>query len=693
MRARSRTSILLSALGVVLLVPAVSGAQSDPLKCQRAVVKETTKFFAAKVKALQKCEESKAKDKLVASTDCQTEAAAKIVKAESKLRAGIDKQCGGANKVCDGVDDNLDYQTLFGMSTCPNFENGSCTQPIAADDCTGLRECLVCIGEAVVDQLVPFLYQDFDATAFGASTSPAKEINKCQLAIGKEATKFALAKHKTLGKCWDARYKGKHTAACPDAGANPTIAKDAVKAAEKIAKAESKKIVKLCKACGRSDKDCDDAVMPVNPGVPTLGASNPQGDIPLTDVFTIVPDCPALTAPARADRGPVDCAQKNPLTTLADLVFCVDCVAEFKVDCFDAARVTNTFGPFAQVAPECNSGTPAPTPTPTLTATPTPTVTPTPLPPGSHTDLTIEFGGETRLYDLTIPFLCSGGPCPLVLDFHGFTSNKTDQRFLSGFNDLASTSGFVVAFPLGLFGQVGDPEEPDPNDPLAGPSWNAGVCCGDAQATAVDDVGFARALVTAISNVTSIDADRVYATGLSNGGGLAHRLACEAADVFAAVAPLASPLLLDPLSTCTPSEPVPVIHFAGTTDPIVPYAGGTGMFPEDGEGCSATTVGIGTMPSATASLERWRDLNGCGAGAPDQIVAKGLGMCEIYDTSCPAGVEVQLCSIEGDNSAGNTFGCFFVPACYDGHVLYCTQDIANVAAEAWGFLSQFTLSP
>src|SRR5690242_6738251 len=108
---------------------------------------------------------------------------------------------------------------------------------------------------------------------------------------------------------------------------------------------------------------------------------------------------------------------------------------------------------------------------------------------------------------------------------------------------------------------------------LAGPSggaWNVGPCCVDN----VDDVEFTRALVAEVKGLACIDPKRVYAVGFSMGGGMSHYVACHAADVFAAVAPAAFDLLQENVMDCKPPRPITVISFRGTSDPIVPYAGG-----------------------------------------------------------------------------------------------------------------------
>ena len=307
------------------------------------------------------------------------------------------------------------------------------------------------------------------------------------------------------------------------------------------------------------------------------------------------------------------------------------------------------------------------------------------LTPGDHLNSTLEFDGETRLYDVHVPPGYDGSsPVPLVLDLHGVTSSKTFQASLSGFKALSDAEGFIVAYPQGLFGDPNDPEAStgqifvDPLDTL-GPSWNAGYnCCVTATEAGVDDVGFLLALVNTIAGEANIDPLRVYATGWSNGGGMVHRLACEAADVFAAVAPIANPLPFVPLSTCQPSRAIPVLHFAGIDDIVVPF-----------EGCSPTTTpcaidGDIIGSAALDSFTYWRSVNGCGSDPNDPLeegFVQGTSMCET-DTSCADGVQVGLCSINGADF-GN------VP----GHILYINEDGLDIDQIAWDFLSQFELPP
>src|SRR6185503_1610572 len=183
-----------------------------------------------------------------------------------------------------------------------------------------------------------------------------------------------------------------------------------------------------------------------------------------------------------------------------------------------------------------------------------------PLDAGNH-QLTLEHGGLTRKYNLHIPAsLGADTAAPLVLNFHGYTSNAQQEEIFSAMTPKADKEGFVVAYPEG----TGTMQ-----------SWNAGVCCGTAISDKVDDVGFARALIDEIATKVCVDRKRVYSTGMSNGGYLSHRLGCDAADVFAAVAPVSSVLGI-PEESCKPARPIPIITFNGTADGLVSYVGPPG---------------------------------------------------------------------------------------------------------------------
>ncbi len=216
------------------------------------------------------------------------------------------------------------------------------------------------------------------------------------------------------------------------------------------------------------------------------------------------------------------------------------------------------------------------------------TLSPASLPSGESTH-TLTHDGLERSYILYVPASVNWNqPVPLVLVFHGGTGNAKSAISMSGFNDAADQHGFIVAYPNGT-GRLSD-------DKLL--TWNAGTCCGFAHEKNVDDVGFVRAIVMDLQSLVNIDEKRMYASGMSNGGMLSHRLACEAADIFAAIAPVAGTLNF---STCKPSQPISVIEFHGTADERVPFDGGFG--PE-------SLVDV-EFVSVQDSVNFWISFNGC----------------------------------------------------------------------------------
>lgn len=211
-----------------------------------------------------------------------------------------------------------------------------------------------------------------------------------------------------------------------------------------------------------------------------------------------------------------------------------------------------------------------------------------PMPLG-ETTRTLTHNGRERSYNLYVPAsLDWSQPVPVVLVFHGGTGNAESAIRMTGFNAVADRNGFLVVYPNGT-GPLRD-------DKFL--TWNGGTCCGYAQENNVDDVGFVRAIVGDLQTLVSLDTKRMYATGLSNGGILSHRLGCEAADLFAAIAPVAGTLNFP---ACAPSEPVSVIEFHGTDDQHIPYEGGPG--PE-------SLVDVDFV-SVRYSLEFWIGANEC----------------------------------------------------------------------------------
>lgn len=213
--------------------------------------------------------------------------------------------------------------------------------------------------------------------------------------------------------------------------------------------------------------------------------------------------------------------------------------------------------------------------------------TPTPPPAGDMTR-TLTYDGRERSYILHTPSDYDGtSPIPVVLVFHGGGGNAAGAVAQTGFNDLADQNSFLAVYPNGT-GRL--------DDKLL--TWNGGTCCGYAQRQGVDDVGFTRAVVADLQTIAVVDTQRIYATGLSNGGIMAYRLACEASDLIAAIGPVAGTQNVTP---CVPQAPVSVIHFHGTDDTHLPYDGGYG--PD-------SLVDVDFV-SVADSIDFWVNFNGC----------------------------------------------------------------------------------
>jgi polyhydroxybutyrate depolymerase len=239
-----------------------------------------------------------------------------------------------------------------------------------------------------------------------------------------------------------------------------------------------------------------------------------------------------------------------------------------------------------------------------------------PLQPGDSNG-SLQFGGTARSYILHVPTGYTGKtPIPLVVDYHPILATNTFEEGNSGYKALGDTEGFAVVFPQGI------------DD-----AWNIGPCCTTSRT--VDDLGFSRAVVQAIQAEVCVDPKRIYAVGYSMGGGMAHYLGCNAADLFASIAPAAFDLLEASEEPCSPSRPITEITFRGTADPIVPYDGGPSMPPN---GLNVTIHFLG----AEATFQKWAQLDGC-TGSPSAPDTNG---CSTY-AQCQDGVEATLCTKQG----------------------------------------------
>jgi polyhydroxybutyrate depolymerase len=208
----------------------------------------------------------------------------------------------------------------------------------------------------------------------------------------------------------------------------------------------------------------------------------------------------------------------------------------------------------------------------------------------SDWELSLPFGGRTRSFLVHVPPQAATAPLPVVVNFHGGGSNAAQQRRYSGMNAAADRHGFVVVYPDGTGILPGQRRFL---------TFNAGLCCPPATRNNIDDVGFTHAIIDLLGQRLPVDGRRIYATGMSNGGMMAHRLAAES-PLVAAVAPVAGQLNVP---TFAPRRPVPVLEFHSVDDTRARDGGG---------GASAShRARFPQFPPVEEGMARWAAHNGC----------------------------------------------------------------------------------
>lgn len=195
-------------------------------------------------------------------------------------------------------------------------------------------------------------------------------------------------------------------------------------------------------------------------------------------------------------------------------------------------------------------------------------------------------GGEERPVDVFVPSTYDGSEAmPLLLLLHSYsiTGSFADAAF--GFRPIAEERGFLLAVPEGNI------------DSRGSPYWNSTSGCCDFDASGVDDSGYLRRVIEDIQARWNVDGRRIFTIGVSNGGFMGHRMACDHADLVAGIVSIAGATHLDP-SLCRPSQGVHIVNIHGTEDTIIRFDGGSFTGPH---------------PGAVETVRRWVDLNRCGA--------------------------------------------------------------------------------
>jgi len=295
------------------------------------------------------------------------------------------------------------------------------------------------------------------------------------------------------------------------------------------------------------------------------------------------------------------------------------------------------------------------------------------LVPGNYS-FKLMFGDVDRSYLVHMPPQAAGGvPLPVVLNLHGAGSNARQQEGVSKMDAAADRHGFIAVYPNGT------------SRLDAHYTWNAGACCGYAIARQVDDVGFVLALLNDLAARTPIERRRVYATGMSNGAMMSYRLAAEASEHIAAIAPVAGSMVSRDFA---PSHPMPIMAFNSVDDPLLHYSGGYGRQVH-----SLFHRNLGN-PGVEEGLAKWRKFDGC----PEQpqvaptLSGKpatnnhGITATRYEWGPCQRGVEVVLWKFTGSGHVwpGGIQGRF-------EWVLGRGTDLVDANEEMWNFFTKYEL--
>lgn len=273
-----------------------------------------------------------------------------------------------------------------------------------------------------------------------------------------------------------------------------------------------------------------------------------------------------------------------------------------------------------------------------------------------------------RKYTVHAPSSYNGlDPMPLVLNLHGGGGTMTTAQGFSQMNGVSEAEGFLLVYPQGA------------TPTLNGFSWADGRGT-PADAAGIDDIGFIDRLLDTLEATYAVDPMRIHACGFSNGGFMTQRLACELPDRFAAIGSLGCSMDTVLAGLCDPGRAMPMVLFAGTADPEVPYAGGAMSSP-----LVPPVIPLDSLQAL------WAGINGCTGMAmtvtlPD-IVTDDNSTAERMDISgCDCGADVRLFRLIG---AGHTWPGVELP--FLEPTLGETNEDIQASTELWSFFAAHPL--
>lgn len=253
-------------------------------------------------------------------------------------------------------------------------------------------------------------------------------------------------------------------------------------------------------------------------------------------------------------------------------------------------------------------------------------------PAGSRTgpvERSLTHGGRTRTY--MVDDFARSQPAPVVIVLHGGGGNAANAARMTGFSRIAQREGAIAVYPDGTSGRA--------RGRLL--TWNAGHCCAAAMQNRVDDVGFIGAVIDTLVASGRADATRVYVTGMSNGGMMAHRLGRELSLKIAAIAPVVGAVFGDEPA---PLAPVPAFIVVGAEDQVVPPSGGPLQLRALLGNRSAANRDVAP---AMAQATYWATHNGCG----EPVRSANAAATTSTWRTCRSGAPVVFHSVAGNGHA------------------------------------------
>lgn len=279
--------------------------------------------------------------------------------------------------------------------------------------------------------------------------------------------------------------------------------------------------------------------------------------------------------------------------------------------------------------------------------------------------INISFDGYDRSFIIYLPLgYNNAGKMPLMFIIHGGSGTPEGMIRIADFRPIADKEKVVLVYPAGHQKNWNDGRPTTPNQ------------------MGINDVGFFNRMCDYMIANHSVDANRIYATGISNGGFMTSRLGCELSNRIAAVAVVAATMEANSVSpNCNPNRPVPAIYIHGTADPLVPFTGGL---------MTAGGTAGGTILSHFQAIDRWAALNRCNNSPavydiPDIAVDGTTVKQRVYSGGTNASEVVSYVVINGGHTWPQGFQYL------SESIIGLTSQDVNANDVIWAFFKRFRL--